>query len=90
MITECNHTSEKILKKKRDALKELAKIKLAAKRRKSLVKPHKPPRYDDVYFEGLVWLDSLAGEKIIDGESEAVFSDSIWKSPARHGGHVPD
>jgi len=55
----------------------IAGKKLAAKRRRPLVKPHKAPRYDDVYFEGLAWLDSLAGKAIPEGESEAVFSDSI-------------
>ena len=81
---------KKILKEKREALKELASKKLAAKRRKPLVKPYKTPRYDDVYLNGMEWLDSLAGQKIADGESEVVFSDSIWKSLARRGENVPD
>jgi hypothetical protein len=24
----------------------------------------KPPRYDDIFFEGIKWLDSLAGEPV--------------------------
>jgi len=37
--------------------------RLFAKRKNNLVPPLMPPRYDEVYFEGLKWLDSLAGEK---------------------------
>jgi len=37
--------------------------RLSAKRKNSLVTPPISPRYDEVYFEGLKWLDSLAGEK---------------------------
>lgn len=59
--------------------------KLAAKRKKRLVKPPISPRYDDMYYEGLEWLDSLAGGKIPTGDKAVVFSDSIWKSPARSG-----
>lgn len=81
---------KKMLQKKKDNLKALASKKLAIKRRNPLVKPHKAPRYDDVYFKGLEWLDSLAGQKISEGEGEAVFSDSIWKSPARRGENVRD
>lgn len=43
-----------------------------------------PPRYDDVYFEGLVKLDEAAGNPPIEGEYVAVFSDDVWKSKARH------
>lgn len=47
------------------------------RRRKAaaLVNPAPSPRYDDVYFEGLAWLDSLAGPPLVEGEYEVVFSD---------------
>ena len=82
--------AKKALSKAKDELKtaknELKSAeKLAAKRKRRLVKPPISSRYDDVYFEGLEWLDSLAGAKMPEGEKEAVFSDSIWKSPARAG-----
>lgn len=79
----------KALKKKMEYLKIVAAEKLVAKRRKPLVAPVMKPRYDNVYFEGLEWLDSLAGAQITQGEREAVFSDSIWKSPARQDENVP-
>ena len=73
------------LKAKMRDLRLKSAEKLAAKRKRRLVKPPISSRYDDVYFEGLEWLDSLAGAKMPEGEKEAVFSDSIWKSPARAG-----
>jgi len=64
--------------------------RLSAKRKNSLVTPPISPRYDEVYFEGLKWLDSLAGEKIQEGEKDVSFSDSIWKSPSRCGDDFSD
>ncbi len=50
----------------------------AAKKKTKRSKPMRQPRYDDVYFEGLEWLDSLA-----EGSSKAVDAsdfDSIAES----------
>jgi hypothetical protein len=43
----------------------------------------RPPRYDNVFFEGLSWLDQLGntGESSVDGEAE--FEDDVWKSDTR-------
>jgi hypothetical protein len=30
------------------------------------VQPHPAPRYDDVFFEGVAWLDALAGPNDIE------------------------
>ena len=69
-------------------LKEQIQTKLAEKRlKKEKSSPPIPPRYDDVFFEGVKWLDSLAGEPVQPEEGEITFSNSIWKSPART---VPD
>lgn len=76
---------KKKLKSKMDELRSKSAEKLAVKRKKRLVAPLITPRYDNVYLEGLEWLDSLSGEKINEGENNAVFSDSIWKSPSRTG-----
>jgi hypothetical protein len=48
------------IKKRMDNLRQQVKIKLAEKKRDKgrLVTP-RPPRYDDVYWKGLEWLDSL-------------------------------
>ncbi|MDH4317942.1 MAG: Panacea domain-containing protein [Desulfobulbaceae bacterium] len=79
---------KKNLKEKMQNLRLLNKKKLAEKREKRLVKPPILPIHDEVLFNGLEWLDSLAGPKLPEGEIEVVFSPSIWKSPARGGGDV--
>jgi hypothetical protein len=43
-----------------------------------------PPRYDDIFFEGLEQLDQAAGKLPEEGEYLAVFDKDIWKSKARH------
>jgi hypothetical protein len=80
---------QKLLKAKMRELKSLSKKKLDDRRKNALVKPPITPRYDKVYFEGVEWLDSLAGTALDEGDKEAVFSNSIWKSPARRGDNVP-
>jgi len=61
----------------------------ANNRKTQLVNPVTSPRYDDIYYDGLKWLDSLAGPTLAEGEKEAIFSDSVWKSSARRGEDVP-
>lgn len=56
-------------------------------RRREPVSPQ--PRYDEVFFEGLRWLDELAGSPVKPTEAEAVFSDDIWKSGTRGGRDLP-
>jgi|GEM_PF-6529089 len=47
------------------ALKEQIQLKLAEKKlKKEQTIPSRPPRYDKVFFEGVRWLDSLAGEPV--------------------------
>ena len=76
-------------KKKKQLEQRLRKLgkKYKNRQRKEtpLVNPVPSPLYDDVYFEGLAWLDSLAGPPLSEGEYEAEFSDEVWKSAARKG-----
>ena len=73
-------------KRRSKELKE-ARIKIQqkiAEKEKSSKKIYvRPPRYDEVFFAGCEWLDSLAGEKIEKLEGEANFSPEIWKSRTR-------
>ena len=41
------------------------------------------PRYDDVFFDGVAWLDHQAGEPVPATSGELEFSHSIWKSRGR-------
>jgi hypothetical protein len=43
-----------------------------------------PPRYDEVFFEGLTKLDEAAGTPPVEGEYLSIFTKDIWKSKARH------
>ncbi|MBI4763054.1 MAG: hypothetical protein HY787_00410 [Deltaproteobacteria bacterium] len=47
------------------ALKEQIQAKLAEKRlQKAQIKYSEPPRYDDVFFQGVKWLDNLAEDPV--------------------------
>lgn len=70
------------------SLKKQIETKLAKKKlQKQQITLSKPPHYDDVFFEGVKWLDSLAGDPVQDQEGDITFSKEIWKSPAQM---VPD
>ncbi|MDY6905591.1 MAG: DUF4065 domain-containing protein [Thermodesulfobacteriota bacterium] len=43
----------------------------------------KEPRYDDIYFQGLQWLDSLEGEPLQPGHGEITVDPAVWKSKSR-------
>lgn len=67
----------------RDAKKRIAES-LAAKREARAARPAAPPpRYDEVFAEGVQWLDSLAGSSGGEVAGEAQFSDDVWTSAAR-------
>jgi hypothetical protein len=66
------------------AAKKSIQEKIAAKKlEKSQSVPFHTSRYDEVFLDGQNWLDSLAGEEIVEYEGEVVFSPDIWKSKAR-------
>lgn len=71
---------EKIL-----AFKEQLNQKLMGniRRRQASICPT-PPRYDDIFFEGLAQLDEAAGVPSIEGQYLVNFKDDVWKSKARH------
>ena len=80
--------SKKKQLKIRSRFKEMkARLQEQRKNRKSwrdsLVKPPRQPRYDEVFEQGVKWLDGLAGEKFKEGQVEVEFDDSVWKSSTR-------
>ncbi len=86
---ELSTTKKKKFKKRIQELrKKNAKRTSADRRTTQLINPVTSPRYDDVYYEGLNWLDSLAGPPLKEGELEATFSDYVWKSSTRKGEDV--
>ena len=50
----------------------------ANRRKTQLINPVTSPRYDDIYYDGLKWLDDLAGPPLAEGEKEAIFSHSVF------------
>jgi hypothetical protein len=76
-------------KKQRIArVQEELKKRLELKRQKQAEKQSRSeqpaPRYDDVYWEGVAWLDSIAGEEIQEESFTASISSELWKSKARY------
>ncbi len=77
-------------KKKQQALEELRqqfKERLKVKKEKPKVRP-RPPRYDDIFYEGVHALDTLIGSDIPTGRGIVQFSDDLWTSKARFDADV--
>jgi hypothetical protein len=68
-------------------LKSLLRQKLEQKRKerhaRTVTAPARPPRYDDVFAEGVAWLEAAAGPAIPVGKGEAEFADDVWESEVR-------
>jgi hypothetical protein len=48
-----------------------------------------PPPYDEIFVQGVAWLDSVAGDSPREMEAEGAFSEDVWTSGARGGSEVP-
>lgn len=84
-------TPEKLSVKRRRLKKEAvenlkkemaARLEKALKEKKTKVQ-YTPPRYDDVYFDGLKWAESLGGEPIGEKKGIIEVSPDFWKSKFR-------
>jgi hypothetical protein len=67
----------------REAKQRIAESLAAKRSRRTATAAVPPPRYDDVFAEGVKWLDSLAGAGSGDVEGEGTFTDDVWTSAAR-------
>lgn len=80
-------------KKKKELQHKMASLRELHKQRKSdvpkLINPVPNPRYDEVYHNGVNWLESLVGEQLSPGEVTVEFSTDVWKSTTRKGEDVP-
>lgn len=90
--SEAKGEPEKQLSVKRKRMRkeaiEALKKKVAEKRaeiesREKEWKEFTPPRYDEVYFEGVEWVESLAGDPIKPEEGVLEIPDAFWKSSIR-------
>lgn len=91
---EVKKTTKQIKKEKEKvtAIKAVFKEKLRKKidelnKKKSAC--FKIPRYDEVFFAGVDALEELAGDKIDKCDLVCEFSESFWKSKARHDPELP-
>jgi hypothetical protein len=71
----------KQLKKQKEALRALQEKIRSIPRRSSRTAPVPPPPYDEVFEEGVRWLDEEAAVPELKGEVH--FSDDFWKDPWR-------
>lgn len=53
-----------------------------------LYKPVENPRHDEIYFEGIQWLEDSIGETFSPTSLRANFSSEVWKSKTRKGEDV--
>jgi len=74
-------------KKRKELLEKVrAEVRMRMERKKKEREQKRylpPPRYDEIYFEGLAQLDRLAGEPITPCECVMEVSPDVWKSKAR-------
>ena len=77
-------------KRKLENLRSLVRERIQARRNKpEMIEPDPPPRYDEVFQKGLATLDLEAGTPLEEREANAVFSEDVWKSPARYDPEIP-
>ena len=84
---ELSAKKKKRLKERLRSLRNQQGVKPSASR--ALLGSPRSSRYDDVFEEGVAWLDELAGPTLVEGDFTAEFSGDVWGSPTRKGGDVP-
>lgn len=85
-MDELSNNKKKKFSEKMQMLRESYKNKRTSEG--TLVNPASKARYDDVFDEGIDWLESLAGPELDPGEKIVNFSDDVWKSTTRKGEDV--
>ncbi len=55
----------------------------------ALTDPRPMPRYDEVFEQGVEWLDELASPTLAERDFAAEFSDDEGDSPTRKGRDAP-
>ena len=82
--TTCEPLTRRQEKKRAEQLSQLkSKLKEKLSKRQQSKFRFTPPRYDDVFFEGLEQLNASVSEDLSAGDYQASFSDDIWNSKAR-------
>ncbi|HVR09122.1 MAG TPA: hypothetical protein VMW75_13820 [Thermoanaerobaculia bacterium] len=76
------------IKKLKERIARIYEERKAREEREFLV-PEPPPIYDEIYFQGVEWLDQLAGPRLEETRGRLVFDGSIWKAPGRRDPELP-
>tara|TARA_Y100000114_G_C11620108_1_gene259267 strand:- start:149 stop:691 length:543 start_codon:yes stop_codon:yes gene_type:complete len=85
-IESLSNKKQKKFKEKMSTLREEFQKRKANKPK--LVSPVEEPRHDDVFIEGVKWLESLAGDDFSSKKLTVKFSPDVWKSKTRKGEDV--
>ncbi|MES0873341.1 hypothetical protein [Sinimarinibacterium thermocellulolyticum] len=72
-------------KKLRERLKTLREQSSARSAGRQKIVKLDQPRYDEVFDQGVAWLEGLAGPVLPEGNLMAEFSDDVWTSSTRKG-----
>ncbi len=79
-------------KKRKQFIQRLGKLRQTRRKcsteRHHLVDPVKNPRHDEIYEEGVTWLNCIVAPSLPVGESTVEFTEEVWKSSARKGNDV--
>lgn len=81
-----SNKKKKLFKQKMSTLREMQRKHKS--RPPNLINPVTNSRYDEVYSEGISWLESLSGEEFVTSEKVVEFSGDVWYSSARKGEDV--
>ena len=73
-----------VSQRKKIAAEAARRVNESMARRAARLSVHVEPMYDEVFYEGVRWLDDLAGKPMPEKEAgELEISDSAWKDRAR-------
>jgi hypothetical protein len=76
--------------KRRDEKLRMMKEKVRTwSRREHPPVPYTPPRYDEVFLQGVACLNEQLPSPVTEGEFDLTFDSSIWKSDIRRDDDIP-
>jgi len=70
---------ESAIQNLREKVQSRLKQKIKEKEERQQNSNYTPPRYDDVFFEGVKLLDELEGPSSLPKKGDIIVSDSVWK-----------
>jgi hypothetical protein len=87
--TPTSKSQQKLRQRRLAEIRAEVQARLASAKQQRLGTPQLAPRYDEVFSEGVQWLDRLAGEPVTEGEGRLSVADDVWKSETRREPEIP-